>query len=85
MAQVFNFAESNLYDLIFKNILQLPDCSGGANWGCVNGFFPHDFIYGLLIPHIILLIFLYIATKGIGHKGLESLLGIGAYIFIVYS
>ena len=78
-------ADLDLYNLIFKTVLQLPDCTGKATWGCVNGVFPHDFIYGLLIPHIILLIFLFIASKGIGHKGLEMLLGVGVYIFIVYS
>ncbi len=84
-AQVASLGESSLYDMIFNTILQLPECVGDATWGCVNGSLPHDFIYALFIPHIVLLIFLFIATKGIGHKGLEALLGIGVYVFIIYS
>lgn len=85
LSQMLSFGDSSLYDTIFKTILQLPECVGDSTWGCINGYMPHDFIYALFIPHIVLLIFLFIATKGIGHRGLESLLGIGVYIFIIYS
>ncbi|UCG95727.1 MAG: hypothetical protein JSV92_01615 [archaeon] len=85
LAQTVSLTELNLYDLIFKTILKLPQCQGDATWGCINGVFAHDFIFAFFIPHLVLLIFLFIATKGIGHKGLEALLGIGVYIFIVYS
>lgn len=83
---------SNLYDLIFKTILKLPMCSGPAGgfwsgWGCIMGpqNFSHDFIIALLIPHIIILIFIFLAARGLEHGGLSTLFGLSIYIFIVYS
>ena len=85
LAQAIDLTSLNLYDLIFKTILQLPTCTGGGEWGCINGVFAHDFIYGLFLPHIIILIFLYLGIKNMPHRGIGSLLGIGIYTFIVYS
>ena len=88
--------ESSIYNLIFKEILGLTECSATAGWeamegvhfGCVTGDPAHDFIFALLLPHVIIAIFLFLFS-GWGnlrqqHKGLSSLLGISAYIFIVY-
>lgn len=85
LAQAISLGGLNLYDLIFKTILQLPECTGGDGWGCINGVFAHDFIYGLFLPHIVILIFLYLGIKSVQHRGIGSLLGIGLYTFIVYS
>lgn len=74
----------NLYDLIFKTFLQLPDCMREGSWGCINGVFAHDFVYALLLPHIVLLIFIFGASRIGEHKGLATLLGIAIYIFIIY-
>lgn len=76
---------ADLYDFIFKTILQLPRCTGGGDWGCLTGDFSHDFIISLLLPHIIILIFIYGASQGLGHKGLSSLFGLGIYTFVIYS
>ena len=80
-----SLSDVSLYDLIFKTVLQMPQCAGGATWGCVNGIFSHDFIFGLLLPHIVLIIFIFGAAEFGPHKGLSTLLGMGIYIFIVYS
>lgn len=85
LAQVGSLNGFNLYDLIFRTILQLPECTGDGTWGCINGVFAHDFIYGLFLPHIIILIFLYLGIKSVPHRGIGSLLGIGIYTFIIYS
>ena len=37
------------------------------------------------MPHIVILLFLYGASKGFGHRGLSTLLGAGIYLFIIYS
>lgn len=86
----------NLYDLIFKTILGLSECSGGwwgaeSFWsflspgkvGCITGDPSHDIIFSLFLPHVILIFFLYLAFRQLGHRGIESLLGVGAYIFII--
>lgn len=49
----------------------------------MTGVFTHDFIFALFIPHIVLIFFLFISFRQLGHKGIETLLGIGAYIFII--
>jgi len=85
LAQAMSIGGLNIYDIIFKTILQLPMCIGGSGWGCITGDISHDFIYGLFIPHVVLILFLFVATRGLGHKGLETLLGIGVYVFIIYS
>lgn len=80
----FNFGDLDLYSLIFKEILKLQHCSGPGGWGCLTGEFTHDFLFNLFLPHIILVLFLYIAFKEVGgHRGLGTLLGIGGYIFII--
>ncbi len=78
-------SESFLYDLIFKTIFKLPECTHGQEWGCINGVYSHDFIYGLFLPHIIIIIFIYLGTSSLKHKGIATLFGIGIYTFIVYS
>ncbi len=85
LAQTLSFGGIDLQELIFKTILQLPQCSGSSEWGCVNGVFAHDFIYGLFLPHIIILIFIYLGIKSVQHTGIGTLLGIGIYTFIVYA
>ncbi|MCD6477418.1 MAG: hypothetical protein J7K87_00225 [Candidatus Aenigmarchaeota archaeon] len=85
LAQAMTVGGLNLYDLIFKSILQLHQCMGGSGWGCITGDLAHDFVYTLFIPHVVLILFLFIATRGLGHRGLETLLGIGVYVFIIYS
>ena len=85
LAQAISLGDLNLYDLIFKTILQLPQCTSDGTWGCINGVFAHDFIYGLFLPHIVILIFLYLGVKSVPHRGIGSLLGIGIYTFIIYS
>jgi len=74
----------NLYDFIFNTVLRLPECMGTQEWGCISGVFAHDFIYALLLPHIVLLIFIWGASKIGEHKGLATLLAVAIYIFIVY-
>lgn len=77
----------NLYDLLFKQILGLAQCTGYGKFqfGCITGGFAHDFIFGLFLPHIVLIGFFYLATKtAFGHRGLELLFALGGYIFIVY-
>lgn len=75
--------EINLYDLIFKMFLGLSKCGPGGGWGCITGEFTHDFVFSLFLPHIVLATFLFLLFRNLGHKGLETLLGIGGYIFIV--
>ena len=84
----------NLYDFIFKTILQLPRCVSStagfwSGWGCIIGpqNFAHDFIISLLLPHIIILIFIYGTSRGLlsEHSGLGTLFGLSIYIFVVYS
>ncbi len=81
----------DLYTLIFEKILQLKQCMGTAGWGCWVGpeNFAHDFIYALFLPHVVLLVFIYLigTTTFIfrAHRGLGALFGIAAYIFIIYS
>lgn len=82
----------DLYDLVFKTILQLQRCTGPtegfwSGWGCLTGEFSHDFIISFLLPHIIILIFLFLSVKSLSrhHQGLSTLLSMAIYIFIVYS
>ena len=86
LAQAISFGDLSLFDLIFKTILQLPQCSAGATWGCVTGVnFAQDFIYGVFLPHIVILFFLYLAIRTVQHAGIGMLIGIGIYTYIVYS
>lgn len=73
----------DLYNLLFKVFLGMPDCGMGGGWGCITGEFTHDFIFSLFLPHVVLAVFLFIVFRNFGHAGLETLLGIGGYIFIV--
>lgn len=73
----------DLFNLLFEAFLGMPDCGMGGGWGCITCEFTHDFVFSLLLPHIILATFFFVLFKDLGHKGLESLLGIGSYIFIV--
>lgn len=75
--------EIDLHTLIFKQLLGLQRCMGPEGWGCITGEFTHDFVFSLFLPHIILAVFLFLAFKNLKHKGLEALVGIGAYIFIL--
>lgn len=80
----------SLYDFLFKQILGLSKCSGMGKYqfGCITGEFTHDFIFALFLPHIVILIFLFLFSDWGNlrrhHAGLSTLLGIGAYIFIIY-
>ncbi len=76
----------DLYQLIFRVILGVAECSRGSDWGCLTGDPTHDFIYAFLLPHIVLFIFLFIFAQPIHklHNGLGVLFGVGAYIFIIY-
>ena len=83
---------ADLYDFIFKELLKLSRCTGSlegfwSGWGCITGEFSHDFIISLLLPHIIILIFIFGTSRGLSseHRGLGTLLGLAIYIFIVYS
>ncbi|MFP4115713.1 MAG: hypothetical protein ACLFTQ_00700 [Candidatus Aenigmatarchaeota archaeon] len=79
----------DLHELIFEIFFELERCPAGVepgdigSWGCLTGEISHDFIFSLFLPHIILAVFIYLLYRGLGHKGLESLLGVGTYIFIV--
>jgi len=86
--------DANLYNFIFKTILQLPRCTSSSTgfwsgWGCIIGpqNFAHDFIISLLLPHIIILIFIYGTSRGLlsEHSGLGTLFGLAIYTFVVYS
>ena len=85
LAQIMDLTGLNLYDIIFRVILQMPECARDATWGCVSGVFAHDFTYGLFLPHIVLIIFIFGAAQFGAHKGMSTLLGMGIYVFIVYS
>lgn len=82
--------DGSLYDFLFKQILGLSRCTGIGKYqfGCVTGEFAHDFIFGLFLPHIIILIFLFLFSNWAhlrqNHAGLSTLLGIAAYVFIIY-
>lgn len=83
--------EGSLYNLIFKQILGLSACrgTGGLQFGCLTGDIVHDFIFALFLPHVIIVIFLFLFSDWAHlrehHKGLSSLLGIAAYVFIIYA
>ncbi|MFP4046041.1 MAG: hypothetical protein ACLFS3_03200 [Candidatus Aenigmatarchaeota archaeon] len=76
-----------LYDLIFKQILNVSQCTGSSGWGCLTGDITHDVIFAFFLPHIVLLTFL-IMLRGYppfgGHKGLGNLFAIGTYVLIIY-
>ena len=76
----------DLYTLIFRAILKVPECTAGAEWGCLTGEITHDLIYAFFLPHIVLLIFLVILMQPVKniHSGLGVLFGLGAYVFIIY-
>lgn len=88
--------ENGLYDLIFVEILGLDYCSAVKGWeiledvhfGCVTGEPSHDLIFALFLPHVIIAIFLFLfsgwANLRQQHKGLSTLLGVAAYVFIIY-
>ncbi|MFQ6021040.1 MAG: hypothetical protein ACE5J4_03460 [Candidatus Aenigmatarchaeota archaeon] len=67
----------DIYDLVFE-ILQVTP----------TGDFQHDFIYLLFIPHIVILIWLFLIARGPAfaarNPGIGTLLAIGIYVFIVY-
>ena len=75
-------ASIDFITIIFEEILKI-DSSLISNYPTV----PDQLIYLILIPHIILFLFL----SGFGnvlsheHKGMQYLVSIGAYIFIIYS
>lgn len=91
MAFVESLLQGSLYDILFKQILGLSQCTGMGKYqfGCLTGDIAHDFLFGLFLPHIVILIFLYLFSdwahlRTRHHAGLGTLLGIGAYIFIIY-
>ncbi len=81
--------EEFFYELVFEMIFRVPECPVGEGWGCLTGDLSHDLIFSLFLPHIILLIFLFMITRKLpgdgNHGGLQILFGIGAYVFIVYT
>lgn len=80
-------AALQLYDLIFEQILNVSRCTGGSGWGCLTGDITHDVIFAFFLPHIVLLIFLFMLREYPpfdGHKGLGNLFAVGAYVLIIY-
>lgn len=81
----------DLYEMFFEVVLQLPRCTGSEGWGCWAGpeNFAHDFIYALFLPHVVLLIFLFIFSDTLSmrtkHKGLGVMLSVAAYVYIIYA
>lgn len=74
---------ADLYTLIFEGFLKLTECTGSGSWGCYNNDFQHDFVFALFIPHVVLAVFFYMAFRGLGNRGLETLLGIAGYVFMI--
>ncbi len=73
----------SLYELLFEGFLKLNECTGNNTWGCFNTDFQHDFVFALFIPHVVLAVFFYMAFRGLGNRGLETLLAIAGYVFMI--
>lgn len=74
---------SELYTLLFEGFLKLQECGGSQSWGCFNNEFQHDFVFALFLPHVVLIAFFYMAFRGLGNKGIEALLAVGGYMFLI--
>lgn len=78
-----------VYDTLFRDILKVPDCFGNNTYGCLTGDLQNDLIFALIVPHVVLLIYLYgisrfpLITRM--HKGLGTLFGATVYLILVYT
>ena len=79
-------ATVDLFNLIFQQILKI-DYSILYNYSTLED----QILYLILIPHVLLFLFLFAFSRGIvarfisGHRGLQYLTGLVAYIYIIYA
>lgn len=81
--------QSDLAELVLKTILKVPECTGTNQYGCVTGILQHDLLFALFVPHVILLLYLYLISRGTyifrDNKALGTLFGLAVYITLVYT
>ncbi|QQG39311.1 MAG: hypothetical protein HYS81_02895 [Candidatus Aenigmatarchaeota archaeon] len=80
---------NDIADILLRQVLKVPDCVGTNTYGCITGVPQHDLLFAFFVPHIVLLIYIYIISRGMHtfqeNKALGTLFGLAVYIMLVYS
>ncbi|MBI4017877.1 MAG: hypothetical protein HY366_02950 [Candidatus Aenigmarchaeota archaeon] len=79
----------DIADILFKAVLKVPDCTASSRYGCITGNPSHDLIFAFFVPHVVLLLYLFIISRSMHifqiNKALGTLFGLASYITIVYT